>query len=443
MSSRRWRLTAWLVVLAVHTALLWVYYTPTAKALAGDERAYRARAERIAADKPVEPGLWPPLYPRVLAPAFGLGGGLWAIQALQLLLLISIALVLRDLARHMIGPGLGADLTGWLVLAYPPLVAFTHYLWPEVVHMLLLVTALWIVVTGRRSLPWMATLGVLLGLALQAKSLLLGFLPVIAIALLVHRAPVRRHALRFAVLGVALLGTVSPTLIANHSSTGRWMLATSGWFNLWVGLQDTSLRSLEDRGVHRALRVYERLGDDLATRDAILRREVRRYVQETGLPTVVVRQVRRQYFRLFDKDSYLTAQLPGGPLARVRQGYAGPVRPLTTLIRTTTYGAYAAVLLAAVLGLVVFDHRRAPWLWLAIVFVLYNLVLFSVLHAKSRFRIQILPCFFVFAGLGIQWLRDRLAEPSSVSAPPRWRWVVGAALAAVSMFLAFGAPLVD
>lgn len=444
--ARRGRiLTAAALVAAIQLSLLWIYYVPAAKALAGDERAYRAKAVRLLAGTPIEPDLWPPFYAYFLVPLLALDdGALWPVQAAQLALLIAIALLLRDLAGRMIGRGVGADLAGLLVLLHPPLVAFGHYLWPEVLHLALFLGATWIVVARRRQLRWMPLLGLLLGLALITKSLLLGFVPVLLLPVLIA-GDGARGALRTAVAIALLAVTVTPTVLANHRAHGHWSIGNSAWFNLWVGLQDTSPRSLLDPVVIRSYREYLGLDDTQRGRDARLREEIAAYLDRRGLTGAAWRQLRSQYFRLLDKDSYLTAQLPGGELARHGQGYAGPRRPITETLRYLSYLLYGAVLAAAAAGVVWSEPRRRPWLWLALAFLAYNAVLFLALHVKSRFRVQVLPFLFLFAGLACDRLRARHSHTTGAGgsriAPARLALAGGAA--GLALFLAFGAPLLE
>ncbi len=151
--------------------------------------------------------------------------------------------------------------------------------------------------------------GLLLGIALLTKSLLTGFLPLLLL-IGFFAAERRRRWPRLAVLLAALLLTVAPTPSRNHAATGRWVIADSSTFNLWVGLSDVSRQS-HARGVAwPELQAWRASAPTFGERDALLRGRIRALLAEQGLPATLARQLGRQYFRLFEKDSYLTDQLP-------------------------------------------------------------------------------------------------------------------------------------
>lgn len=429
-----------LAVGVVHAALLFIYWVPAAKTLAGDEKIYARTAQQLASDQAVAADpLRPPLYPYFLAATFRLSGGSpWLAQLMQTVLLVGVAALVRDLARRFTGSALGGDLAGLLVLVYPPLVAYAHFLWPEILHLALFLAALWIVVERGERLAWMPLLGLAVGLALLTKSVLGPFLPVLFLPLAL-RGELRTRLLCPALAAAVALLVITPTLLANHRDNGRAMIADSSWFNLWVGLNDTSRQSLGDKVVEREYQVYRRSAPTFIEREKILRHKVRERVRADGLGSILARQLGRQYFRLFEKDSYLTEQLPGGALAAMGQGYRDPPRWLALAIRGASYLLWAAVLVGAAAGIVLLSPRRHPWLLLALAFLGYNLAIFLGLHVTSRYQVPMLPFFFLYAGgaagcwLEGGWRGEALPRP--------WRWGLAALLAGVLLFLAFGASI--
>ena len=163
-------------VLLVHVGLLWIYWHPQPKSLLGDEARYRRWADDLVAGRVPEPDLlWPPLYPRFLALVLrSPDASILRVQVVQTALLVLVALLLLDLARRLTGRPAAAEAAAWLVLAYPPLVAFAHYLWPEVLHLALFLSALWILVARRESLRWMPLAGLLLTVSLLVLSVTSG-----------------------------------------------------------------------------------------------------------------------------------------------------------------------------------------------------------------------------------------------------------------------------
>ena len=154
--STRGRLVGLSLCVAVHGILLWIYWIPEPKQLLGDEAMYWQVALRAAQGGAVElPLLWPPLQAHLLAWLVRtFGESLLAVQIVQTALLVAAALLARDAWLRLTGLRAAADLLGLWMLAYPPLVAFAHHLWPEVLHLALASGAVWILVARRESVLW-------------------------------------------------------------------------------------------------------------------------------------------------------------------------------------------------------------------------------------------------------------------------------------------------
>ncbi len=110
------------------------------------------------------------------------GDGMVAVHCVQTFFLFVVAVVFADLTRRWTGSRTAGNAAALLVLTYPPLAAFAHYLWPEVLHLVLGVIAVWALAVRGGSWVWCALAGIALGLALLTKSLLGPFLPVLIIA---------------------------------------------------------------------------------------------------------------------------------------------------------------------------------------------------------------------------------------------------------------------
>ncbi|MEM8964211.1 MAG: hypothetical protein AAGD38_22185 [Acidobacteriota bacterium] len=419
-----------LLAITVHVCLLSLYWTesPSAasasanpgKTLAGDERTYLEAATRIAAGDPAAiDSLWPTFYAHTLAWA---GTDLRWIQTLQTALLILAAWLTWSLARRWFDDGLGADLAGWLILLYPPLVAFAHYLWPEVLHLTLFLTALTLVSTWPRHPLAAAGAGITIALCLLTKSLLLPFVPVLAYAL--FRAAGPRRWLN---LGAATGGLLATLLLAT-TLLGDVQLAGSGWFNMWVGLRDTSRVSLEEPIAGEIYKEWRAAGNTADERDHVARTRIRELIDERGVIDTAWGQLSKQWFRLLDRRSYLTAQLPGGPLADIGQGYRSSAPNLETIIRATSHGLYALILLGTAWGLTLgLTNKKRP-IHLIATFLAYNLLLFLALHVKSRYRIQLLPFLFLLTGYTV----DRL----DLGQAKKW-WIPATTLSALLLWFAF------
>ncbi|MBK8598745.1 MAG: hypothetical protein IPP07_14305 [Holophagales bacterium] len=422
------------IALLVHSALVFAGSFPSPRHLWGDEITYAEAATRISAGLPAGLDLlWPPLYPRLLA-WLGAPGSLLGVTLVQALALLGAALLLRDLVSRSGAPGLPADLAGFLLMADPSTAAFAHYLWPEVLHLFLFLFAIWIVVArGGRAL-WLVLLGIVLGAALLLKSLLGPFLPVLLVPVVLWAKGWRRLANP----ALALLGVVALTLpvrIANERREGAFVVADSARFNLWVGLNDRSRRNLVDEIVGEEYGRWRESGANLAERNGASERRIREYVAQRGLPAILAGQLGKQYFRLFDKDSFLSDQLPGGAIAAQGYGYVDPPPVLAAGLRVAAVAAGIGILLAAAAGLVLAPRPLGMPLRLLALFLAYNLGLFLVLHVKTRYRVQLAPVLLAFGAT----LLPKPGALFAAASPLRRAAVVAAAL--LALFLAVGGPL--
>jgi len=434
-----WAPLAVLIVI-LEEALLWIAHQPAQRVLLGDEGMYWRGAQALAAGADWHPEtLWPPLQFHFLAWILAASGGSrLAVELVQAVLVVAAAALLYLLAKRLTGSRLAARVAAGLALVYPPLLASAHYMWPEPLHLVLFLGLLWILVARPERPIWLAAAGVLLGLALLTKSLLVPFVPVLLLLPLAAGGSWGRRLLAVGlVAGMAAL-TVAPTVHSNRQRGAGVLIADSGPFNLWVGLNDRSRKSFVDPV---APHEYIMFRDSAATpgeRDAIVWGKIRGMLREDGVVSVLGRQLGRQYFRLFDKDSFLTAQLPGGVQAERGRGYVAPTPFIARAIKYLSYGLYALILVGAALGVAVCPLGGRRGLQVVLAFVAYNLLLFLVLHVKSRYRIQILPFLLLWTGCAAAWLGARFGLTPDAGrwreSIPLWAWPLAAGL----LFLAFG-----
>lgn len=396
----------------VHATLWWLDRRPVPRAFWGDETTYLGSATRLLAGDPgwwPEP-LWPPLYPQVLAGWLWFGGGSTTTIALvQSALLAVTAVLLFDLVRRWTGSRAAGVAAAVAAIGYPPLAAFAHYLWPEVLHLFLFVVLLWVLAARSDSGWWCSLAGVALGLALLCKSLLLPVAPVFVAAAFWGR-PWRRGLRLTALVLVCALATIAPTLAANARRVGSPSIANSATFNLWVGLNDVGRESFQNDVVWPEYQTWVASAETTAGRDRILRSRIRELVRDRGIVEVLADQLSKQPFRLFDIGCYFTDQLPGGAAQRQSgAGYLGLGPRAGAVFATVTAGSILGLYLAAVFGLMLGGCRRHRWVRVLLVFIAYNLALFLWLHVKTRYRIQMLPVGFVGLGCLVAWIEAGLA----------------------------------
>jgi hypothetical protein len=418
--------------LLLQGTLAYMARVPGARRLWGDEIMYRDLAARWArGEAPEVDPLWPPLYVWLLGLFEGLGLGVPLFLAFQVLLLIVAATALRALGEQWTGSRAAGMLAAALLLLDPQVAAFGQYFWPEALHLALFLSLLWLLSAHGRSWPALLLAGLLLGLALLTKSLLLPFVPLFLFPVVAGGEPGRgllRCALVLAVAGAV----VAPVVCSNGARHGVYVVADSSRFNLWVGLNDRSRRNLVDEIVSDEYQRYRATGATLRARNKRLSEQLAALVHERGPARLLWGQLGKQYFRLFDKDSFFTDQLPGGAIAAQGSGYVGPPPGLASGLRSWSYALYGLVLCAGAVGFVRADLRGRPWLRVALLFVAGNLLLFLGLHVNTRYRLPLMPLFDLFAAA-------LLVAPGS-AVPGARRLAAGVLLAALLLFLAFGRP---
>ncbi len=399
--------------------------------LSGDEKRYVEVAEAWAAGEPAElDPLWPPGYPATLALLLRWGHSLNWVIAFQLGALLVAGGALAGIAREAGAAPPVAAFAGSLLVLDPEVAAFARLFWPEVLHLALLLAALWLAVrllpkataaapgepqapAARRLRPLLLALcGAFLGAAIAVKSLLLPFVPLLVLPL--ARAPAMRERLtRGLLVLLPFLVVLTPVLLFEHARSGAWAVGESARFNLWVGLNDRSPRSLvEDRTWSEYL-TYRQGGATFAERQSVLTRRIRELVEARGLPAILAGQFPRQYFRLFDRESYFTAMLPpGGSRFLAGEGYRDPPRALARALGSFAVLLYIAILVGAPFGLVrLVRERRRGALWI-VGLLAYQLGLFYFVHVKARYRLTLLPLLILGAAWALQtvWRRGREGE---------------------------------
>lgn len=237
-------------------------------------------------------------------------------------------------------------------------------------------------------------------------------------------------------MAVAIVLSVAPAVHSNYRSSGVPVIADSISFNLWVGLEDTARRDFDDSIVGLAYQDFQASGESFSERNKATWKRVFNHLAERNPSDVLFSQLGRQYFRLFDKDSFLTVQLPGGAAEAEGCGYRQQVPAVSTVVQSVSYGLYALLMMTVPLGFTVLKARDSKWMRVILLYFAYNLIIFLLVHVKSRYRIQFLPVFFVASGCAADWVLSRL-QGESVELPTAKRWVIAGAATALSLFLAF------
>src|SRR5262245_18223929 len=133
-------------------ALLAANHWPALRELRGDESHDHGEALEILAGQPRAPlFVFPPLYSRFLALLYAVfGSHRLVVELAQSGLLLGGALLLRILLRRAGFPGTVAGSAAVLLLIDPQVSAFAGYLWPEVLHLLLMLVVVFLMTADER-----------------------------------------------------------------------------------------------------------------------------------------------------------------------------------------------------------------------------------------------------------------------------------------------------
>jgi 4-amino-4-deoxy-L-arabinose transferase-like glycosyltransferase len=394
--------------LALSAGLLYLYYHPSTKDLVGDENYYAAAGAALARGESVRLSpLWPPLYSHLIGSIFFLCGVriLW-VQLVQIALWLATAFVFYGIVRRLTQSRPVALTALGLYLMQPELVAYSHYLWPETLHLFLWLGALWLLVACPGQWRSAAGSALLLGLALLTKSLLLYFV------LVGDRSAFASRLGRLPLMVAIMLAVTLPVMIANYRSHGVFTVSDSSMFNLWLGLS-------ENPGAINAelAAEWERPGFNLKEWNARHLDLALRRVREQGVVKTLTRQMSRQYFRLFSYHTPFVSLLPtAGPAGSASRSAAPPLGlrtphakevysfdspALASLLRLYSCVVYGFVLTVGMMGLCFVRVRGRAWEQCLALLVVYHLALFLFLIAKPRFVIQLLPVFALFSAAAL------------------------------------------
>lgn len=405
--SRQTGILLLIVVVGVllNISLLYLYYNPFPKDLFGDEGLYFDKAKSIASGEDVTFSiLWPTLYPKVMGRLFSITGpNIIAIHVVQIMMLFVSGFFWRRITLKLTGSALAANVTLGLFLMSPHLIAFSHYLFAEIFHVFFISAALWLLIEHSDRL-WVAPVaGLLVGLCLLTKLLLQPFVPLIMLyGAFLTSGDYKKKLARSALFLAAILVTVFPTMEENYRSKGVFAIADSSAFNLWAGWRDTEYVGYRN-DVFEEFAQFLNSADNDKARLEFCREQMAEELRKRGVWGILRNQIPRQFFVIFDCDSFLMTQLPRGP----RWSYYFTNRSVTALLKVFSYGSYALLLMLSLFGICLIRVHKGSWLQFLIIFILCNIGLCVLIHANTRFRIQFTPALMVFAGIAAAYFFDR------------------------------------
>ena len=394
----------WLVItvgLAINLGLLLFYYVPSPKQLIGDEIYYYQQALLLASGQRIPYNLlWPPLYGEWVGFVFSiLGTQVLYVQIIQIGLWLASAFIFSQIVSKMAPSNTVQGVSIALFILSPELITFSHYLWPETVHLFLWLSSLWFLIC--RPFTWLNTAlaGVLLGCAILTKSLLGPFVLAILVFLFLLNAKISKEVrlINVSLFSAMIIAVTFPLMINNLIEREAFLVANSSVFNLWVGLNDVETADSVNDIAAIEMEHYLQSGPDLKTRNTVFLEKVVKKIKQQGLFSTLSNQLDKQYFRLFDVQTYFTTQLTGSR----RQAYSANSTIVNRTLKLYSYTVYGFILATGASGLCFLRLSPLGWPHFFALFIAYNLGIFLFLHVKTRYTVQFLPMLIFFASIAV------------------------------------------
>ena len=376
----------------IELVLFYFYYYPSAKIFLGDEQRYLNTGLSIAAggDWHSNP-LWPPMQPLLIALfAKIFNNPLLPLQIFQYCLLLLSGFVVRDIIWRETGNKTSAQISLAVMILYPSWLAYSQYLWPEIIHVLLFVSIIWLNKYKNHSTKWMLLSGLLLAVMILFKSLLILLVPILYLPLLFELSW-RQALLRISLSLLLALLVLAPAAMKAHKMTGGWMVSNSSMFNLWFGLNDDRRQNFAHDKGRQIYQDYMDSGDSYKQRNEVFKDKALNKIKENGYVQTLLQQLSKQYFRLFDYQSFFSQQFQGDKAHNYKNKYQHRSNePLVTVVLIINTVFYWLLMLSLFVGTgLSFRHSIIAKQFALL--LLYVLALFLLLHSKPRFRIPLLP----------------------------------------------------
>lgn len=371
------------------------HFWGTHRGLQGDEREYYAAAAVLADGRGlsfIDGALWvrPPVYILLLSGLFRLFGptsnAVWIVQSAMGLASLVLVYVL---ARLTYADARAARFAVLLAALYWPFAVYAGLLLTETLLIALLLAS-FVALQWWARWPAVAPLlvaGVLLGLAVLTRGLMLGFLLVLPawFVLSRHGPGGLRAATRAALVtvGVALL-VVAPWTVRNALAYQRFIpVETTGGYNVWLaaaggrgaGQIEATLMSIPNQGDRQAYAIRQGI--------RAARERPWHYLTRTATEFVDLWRIN---FTAYERQT---------------QGFSRGLVPRSWLALTLVLDdlLYLLALPLAILGWLATAGSRERWLpglWIA-----FTCVAGSLFFSITRFRIPLMPFILIFAGGGL------------------------------------------
>jgi len=417
--------TRWWVLLAVFILALGARLELVRRLPSNDtvfeDRPYREYAQNLAAGR----GFWmpnpygkelgidrvyafrSPLFPLLWGCVYNVTrGAYWPIRTAHAVLGALACLIAVFIAREIAPGRRGAILAGLLCALYPPLIWHSVHLMTEPLFIFFSAMCIYALLRFRRTARWRWLLlaGLAAGLGALSRSMLVGFLPVMALWLWWVCGRGKKAILRAAVFTAVVTLVMAPWIIRNALLLHAFVpTTTDAGHGIYVANNERSLA--DPRGFHKPhdWGFLLQPGEERISEVEAYRRLTRlgqRYL--LGHPTVAARLMANRFvtfWRFYPNPRFITDR-------RKIVVYAGSYVPLFLLMLPGVW----------------LLHRRAgerlPALLLVDLLVGYTVVIHTAVLAMLRYRVPLMPFLLIFSAAAIAWLWEKAAPGISGARAP-------------------------
>jgi 4-amino-4-deoxy-L-arabinose transferase-like glycosyltransferase len=434
-TPRRVHPLIWILLLGAAVRLgLWFAWGNWSPLINPDAVDYQRLAVRLvttgayANERGMLISLRPPLYPAMVAQiyrAFGLENN-DAVRAIQAGLgLLTTVLVYRlGVLAYSRQVGLCAAA---LHSFYPSLLSYENLLLSEIVFTFLAVAFSWLMVEAicRQGAAWLAAAGVVLGLAALTRSIMLPFLPLVAlyVAACWNGTWVRRTLA--AVIPVVAFGLiVAPWAIRNTRLQKTLVLidvmggrnAMMGNYQYtplersWATISDVQGEHAWDSVLRRERQQPGPITQGMIDKHAL--RHAMRFV--LAHPWLTVKRDTVKFFNFWQLERELPASAAAGYFGNLATRWR-------VLLAAIICGSYAVVLFAALFGFCCSPPGDRRIHWFLILSILFPCLVYSLVFAHSRYHLPVIPLLAIYAAAAVVnskdiWSRRHAARFATASA---------------------------
>lgn len=419
-SDRHTHPLVWILLLGAIVRIgLWIAWSVWSPLLNDDAKDYQGLARRLATTGTYSNAhgklisLRPPLYPAIVALTYEIGGyendsAVLATQACVGLLTTLVVYRLGTLVYSRQVALWAAALTCF----YPALLAYANVLLSETWFTFFAVAFAWLVLEAmhRDHRPLLVAAGVVVGLAALTRSIMLLFMPFLALYLLYAWPGSWGRRVTAAILPlVAFALVVAPWAIRNtRVQQTIAIIDVMGGRNTMMGNYEhtpleRSWATISDVGGERAwhnVLALERVGDAPETQGQLDKRALAHAIRFVlSHPVLTLKRDVVKFFNFWQFERTF--------IAAAMNGYFGNLSNISIRLLTAVFlVSYAAVIFAAMFGICCVP----PSDWRDHVFligsILFPCLIHSLIFAHERYRLPIMPFLFLYAAAAHVGWRD-------------------------------------